>query len=101
MHEMRLDRNKNPDGRGKYAIINLRTDTIQWRGGKDDFFVLKLKDRFAGPALQAYADAVENYVKEYCEPCKPSESAGWLEYAADVRALAEQAENHPSKKTPD
>lgn len=75
---MRLDRNTNSDGSGKYALINLRKlrelrkMPFDWRtkrtwtvpkaaialGGKDQFFVIKYKDKFAAPALHAYANAV-------------------------------------------
>ena len=57
--DMKLDRNVNPDGRGKYALINLRTNKVEWGGeGGQQFFVLKYKDKFAAPALRAYAKAV-------------------------------------------
>lgn len=55
---MRLDRNVNPDGRGKYAIINLRTSRVEWGGPDAQFFVIKYKDKFAAAALKAYAEAV-------------------------------------------
>jgi len=42
---MRMDRNINQDGMGKYALINLRTNKIDWDA--DEFFVIKLKDRYA------------------------------------------------------
>ncbi len=69
---MKLDRNINADGRGKYALIKLRTSPIQPGTGmatvdmKDvdfgdtpetDFFVIRLKDKYAAPALAAYAGA--------------------------------------------
>jgi hypothetical protein len=32
---MKLDRNINPDGKGKYALINLRKNTIEWSVSDD------------------------------------------------------------------
>ena len=73
---MKLDRNINPDGLGRYAVIDLRKlDEIQREklreggsvmlptsaitlGEPDQFFVLKYKDKFAPAALKAYAEAV-------------------------------------------
>lgn len=75
---MLLDRNVNPDGLGKYALINLRVlapvannkeaiiaelakkpEALQLGaiGEEDEFFPIKLKDKYAAQALQAYADA--------------------------------------------
>lgn len=103
---MKLDRNINKDGRGKYALLNLRRtnlslDEIQKRvtealGGQviqfgdndqTEFFVIKLKDAYAAEALFAYADAAE--------------IGGDLEYAEEIRALANKADTHPLKKFPD
>lgn len=59
---MKLDRNINHDGRGKYALINLRTNKVEW-GEEGQFFVLKYKDIFAEAALRAYARAVRDEAK--------------------------------------
>jgi hypothetical protein len=86
---MRLDRNVNPDGRGKYALINLRTNQVEW-GDKaaDEFFVLKLKDKYAMTALDAYAQAAE--------------LDGNTEWADEIRELAARAGPlHPHCKVPD
>lgn len=94
---MKLDRNENADGCGKYALINLRTlnqvagyvDTSQrWTpqvqaaletlkstgalefgrtGEPDEFFVIKLKDKFAMAALLAYANAIAADDPEFAE----------------------------------
>lgn len=112
---MKLDRNVNGDGRGKYALILLRKlaefegpgtfdgvspniaaaiDTldkaglIDWGivGTESEFFVTKLKDKNAAPSLFAYAQrAAED------DP----------EWAAEVRRLAERAACSPWLKTPD
>lgn len=85
---MKLDRNKNPDGRGKYALVQMRElgpdecELLRTRAGDDEkmitlpasafrtgaespgdmFFVLKYKDQFAAAALRAYARAVREEV---------------------------------------
>ncbi len=98
---MKLDRNVNPDGLGKYALINLRKSGIMWEEdgklqvpteavcfGHDekDFFVIRLSDPCAAAALWAYADAAEQF-----DP----------EYGAEIEKLAWAAENHRCKKMPD
>lgn len=80
---MKLDRNTNADGRGKYALLRLREwphghsvkcqeafDTLVDAGAIDfgdtpetEFFVIRYKDRFAARALHAYADAVKDFAK--------------------------------------
>lgn len=84
---MKLDRNTNPTGRGKYALVNMRAmgqfldlterDAEQQdivnaftllakhslihfgnEGPGEQFFCMKYKDKFTAPALRAYADAV-------------------------------------------
>ena len=87
---MKLDRNENPDGRGKYALINLRK--VQSVSGDphnrtqvecamaalreqgvlsfgneaegEQFFVMKYKDVFTSPALRAYAEAVLRHIRD-------------------------------------
>lgn len=102
---MKLDRNINPDGRGKYALLNLRrTDlslaeirlkvgevvggqVLQFGNTSDTaFFVIKLKDKYAGPALHAYAEAAR---------------ADDEEYAAEIDALAQAADRRIPKRKPD
>lgn len=53
---------------------------------EDEFFVIKLRDAFAAPALKAYAKAASHWDGEY---------------AVDVMALAHKAENMKDKKFPD
>jgi hypothetical protein len=105
---MKLDRNIVPF-RGKYALIKLRVrdaipgvnskrdivtdhvlvnkDAIDF-GDSDatDFFVIRLKDKYAEPALRAYAAAAR---------------FDDAEYANEVEALANLAAKHPSKRKPD
>lgn len=105
---MKLDRNLNPSGKGKYALINLRKiegdprtaesmaqavvknpESIEFGlvGAPDEFWLIKLKDKYAGAALQAYADAARSD-----DP----------EYADQVEAMAKRAgANSPFCKKPD
>ena len=106
---MKLDRNIHADGRGKYALIPLRKlrsgDTfsgnveqaietlrraglIDWGivGTESEFFVIRLKDRYAAPSLFAYANAA---------------AADDPEWADEVRSMAVRAERSPWQKQPD
>jgi hypothetical protein len=113
---MKMDRNINADGAGKYALINVRklltfddqgtfgglppalslaletldkAGVIQWGavGTEDEFFLLKMKDRNALPTLAAYADSIE---------------AQDPEFAAEVREMMARSGPHsPWCKDPD
>lgn len=75
---MKLDRDINPTGKGKYAVINMRKipgapqtpeelaaailanpECVEWGcvGARDEFFLIKLKDRYAEAGLKGYAEA--------------------------------------------
>ncbi|MBY0561420.1 hypothetical protein [Hyphomicrobium sp.] len=107
---MRLDR-YGESGIGKYGAINMRRvmkeldplsfwdvklalDVLKKHavllesavGEKDEFFLIKLKDRYAEQALNAYANEAL--------PHDP-------EYAGQVFELARRAYDHPLKKAPD
>ena len=112
---MRLDRNINPNGRGKYALIKLRKVALSSASIKthraffvkpcapfievpaaavdfgdtpdSDFFVIRLRDKYAQPALEAYAMAAR--------------ADGEQEYANEVAVLAIRARNHKGKHKPD
>lgn len=90
---------------GKYAVVRLRDvqsaehqqaiDTLasggfvsfENVGDKDEFFVIRLRDRYAQAALAAYAAAAE-----FDDP----------EYAAEVRDLMRRAgPNSPHSRRPD
>ena len=108
---MKLDRNINRTGKGKYALINLRKipgdpDTPQRLaasilehpecvefgsvGSPDEFWLIKLKDRYAGDALMCYANSVNR------------DPTGDKEYAREVMALANRSGTaHPLCKRPD
>lgn len=101
---MKLDRNITSPKRGKYALIKLRDATIRTErpeGGAlvidqehvdfgdtedSDFFVIRLKDKYAAKALKAYAEAA---------------AADDTEYADEVYALARKSSEHPNRKRPD
>lgn len=113
---MKMDRNINEDGIGKYALINLRkldlcghagtfqrwtpeveqalkvleeVGALEWGriGEQDEFFVIKLKDINAPGALTGYA-----FAAEATDP----------EWAAEVRSMLERAGNmSPYCKRPD
>jgi len=88
---MRLVRNTSPDGRCKYAITDNRTGvkTEAKAGDPEEFFVIKLKDRYAAAALRAYADAV------FYDP------DGDREYGSEVWELAIRSSEMPNRKRPD
>lgn len=111
---MKMDRNINTDGQGKYALLRLRTldqyrpDSIMddspvfdaitlletegildWGnvGTESEFFVIRLKDRNARAALTAYADSI-----------RPRDS----EFAGQVDTMAARSgELSPFCKDPD
>ena len=94
---MKLDRDINPDGCGKYAILNLRklnhlcpsaepfqrwspevaqaiktleeAGALEWGqpGAPDEFFLVKLKDKYAAVALERYAAAARCDDPEYAD----------------------------------
>lgn len=95
---MGLDRFVNKAGLGKYALINLRTNTVEWGTTDDDaFFVIKLKDIAALDALDAYAKKIEAIAMEK----QDHEQAALVRYADDIRFLATRAAENPHKKIPD
>lgn len=103
---MDLIRNTTNDGSCKYALIRL--DKIHWSiklfliplfklinkyielgepNSSQEFFVVKLKDKFAKRTLLAYADAAQDFDKGYSD---------------QVRELAERSgNNHKECRTPD
>lgn len=94
---MRLDRNTNDNGDGKYAVINVRrlrefekqvaevpmakreleaaietleaAGILEWtmKGAAGEFFLIRLKDKYAGDALAAYAVAAHADDPEYAD----------------------------------
>lgn len=86
---MKLIRNTDPDGQGKYTVVNnLTGKTLDGHpGAEDEFFVIKLKDKHSQAALRAYAASVRD-----ADP----------EYAGQVDELADRAgPSSPFCKNPD
>lgn len=102
---MKLDRNENLNGKGKYALVRLRNihegdeafellqrlhalGHLDWgyRGAEDEFFVIKLRDKYAPKALNAYGKAAFEDDQEW---------------GSQVMAMASRAEQSPFKKSPD
>ena len=87
---MKLDRNINPDGLGKYRLWDERKQA--WVddcgvGEEHEFFVIMLKDRHAEDALVAYANSIQGRD---------------MEFAVDVMDLANRAGHRsPFCKDPD
>lgn len=121
---MKLDRNINTDGRGKYALVHMRklreltglalfeaedaikllTDLGVIRGGGNEadgtlgeqFFVIKYKDMFAPAALQAYSVAAYDEATRAGVP----RNASLLEYSLEISREAAMA-NKVAKRIPD
>lgn len=105
---MKLDRNCNDGGLGKYALLNLRRLTekispeveaalevlsragvVEWGlvGEADEFFVMKLKDINSPGGLEGYANKAEETDREW---------------ASEVREMLPRAgKNSPFCKVPD
>lgn len=102
---MKLDRNINADGTGKYALVKLRNvrceahhsklrllgyaGILDWgeTGTESEFFVFRLKDKYAAAGLAAYAAEAEKD-----DP----------EYASEIREMMQRAgPNSPWCKKPD
>lgn len=81
---MMLDRDINEDGKDKYAVVRLRTiekgseaqrllnhldelGVLDWGrvGEPDEFFIIKLRDKYARSALRAYATNAFQEDEEY------------------------------------
>src|SRR5690349_16291653 len=119
--EMKLDRNINPNRRGKYALLKLRrlTEIEGWDGGEGEaldrqavidavalleragildwgwagtdgeFFVIRLKDKYAAEAIRAYSDAVVKDAASIVgdEPAYKDR----MQWALEVQKLQERA----------
>lgn len=129
---MKLDRNINPNRRGKYALLKLRrlTEIEAWSGGDGEaldrqaaldaialleragildwgyagtdgeFFVIRLKDKYAGAAIEAYAQAVSDDAS--ANVSDEPKYRDLLHWSLDVHKLAERAGTlSPFCKQPD
>lgn len=103
---MKLDRNKKGQkGRGKYALINLRTNKVEF-GSCDpsegtQFFVIKYSDQFSEPALRAYAEACMKESNQAHANGMPHKSEDLFEFAMEIQREADMARDWPNKKLPD
>lgn len=115
---MKLDRNINGDGKGKYALVRLRDiepdsealgllrrleelGHLDWGivGQPDEFFVVKLRDKFAPGALRGYSDAVMDESSKQPDPIKAQGLAQW---AIQVQGMQSRAGDlSPFCKEPD
>jgi len=115
---MKLDRDINKDGKGKYALVRLRTITndseaagllarlcelgvLDWGnvGAPDEFFLMRLKDKYAGEALSAYADAVALDARRELDEARSRDK---FQYAIAVQKLCTRAGTlSPFCKEPD
>lgn len=111
---MKMDRNLNADGRGKYALVlmrNMPADGSALRGavgdaletlkranmldygeahGPNEFFLIRLKDRFAGDALRAYADAAKSYADNFASS-DLNKFQSFYQWAVEVLKMAGRA----------
>lgn len=100
---MKLDRNITLDGTGKYALLNLRTNALEWGNAntEGEFFVIKLKDVFARDALEAYAHSVGRYAERVAHT-DPDLCGSLNEWADEVMQMAQRSgPAHPQCKLPD
>ena len=107
---MKLDRNINPDGTGKYALIEMRKLTAAERHyvmtgegviagvprtaidtggpGPRQFFVMKYGDPFTAPALRAYAQACQDEAERIGDKeLEEFASEIWVEARAAERCI--------------
>jgi len=116
---MKLDRNLNKDGSGKYALINLRKlrevrspetaralrilsdlGVVHWgdEGPGAQFWVMKYSDPFTWAALKAYALDVKSFAERQMAEnrCPPAEYEHWMEYHRELmcEVVAAQACEH-------
>ena len=105
---MKLDRNiPGQGGKGKYALVRLRgiepgSDAhkllkelerlghLDWGvvGEPDEFFVIKLRDKYAAPAIAAYSDAVAADAKKATDEQTYKDKFEW---SLAVQKLGERA----------
>lgn len=79
------------ESQGDYSATNsveslAMRGVVDHGGGDRDFFVIRIKDRFAAPALAAYAMAAYEFD---------------LEYAMEILNLAKKAAEFQGKRIPD
>jgi hypothetical protein len=115
---MKMDRNINGDGKGKYAVVRLRNISpgdeahkllkrleklghLDWGivGQPDEFFLVKLRDKYAASAIRGYADAVLADSQQEPDPQRSRDKAQW---AMQVQTMLARAGSlNPFCKEPD
>lgn len=122
---MKMDRNINANGRGKYALILMRRyptkpENVQdvhhalkilrengmldygEAGSPSEFFLIRLKDRFAGDALRAYANAAKKFADERSRAGDDAGHTSMIAWAVEVLKMAGRAGDMSDHcKTPD
>jgi hypothetical protein len=116
---MKLDRDmKENEGRGKYALVRLRTvedgseaarllfrldslGVVDWgrKGDADEFFVIKLRDKYADAALKAYSDAAAEDARRETDEEKSRNLFQWS--IAVLRLVERSGVFSPFCKRPD
>ena len=120
---MKLDRNINSDGGGKYALVHMRKLRAILEGSphnmntqavshavellidqgvvslgdespEDQFFVMKYKDKFTPDGLRGYAESVARELKK---PLDPHVRRHLVEYAEEMFSQAHQARQTGSR----
>lgn len=93
---MKLDRNSNLNGKGKYAVVRLRGVSpgdeshqllkrleelghLDWGivGDADEFFLIRLRDKWSPGAIKGYADAVMADSQTDPDPQRAKNKAVW------------------------
>jgi hypothetical protein len=119
-----LIRNMSPDGKCKYALVRLdrlreaspvtkalgegaldqiqSMDLLEYgeKGTAEEFFVLKLKDRFTASAIEEYARRVRLHAREF-EFRDPEQFNNWMEYVKDLTEMADRSYGSQIRKFPD
>jgi hypothetical protein len=119
-----LIRDMSPDGKCKYALVRLdrlreaspvtkalgegaldqlqSMDLLEYgeKGTAEEFFVLKLKDRFAARAIEEYARQVRVHARQFDNPEWLDQFNDLMDYAKSLAALADRAYVHPGRKIP-
>ncbi len=123
---MKLDRNQNPDGCGKYALVNMRrlrekpefqplVDELAEHGiitlgseaPDNQFFVMKYKDIFTEGGIRGYREAIGERVKQLQTLAEHAPSEVLDREIADLLEFSGQLEGEEfyarrySSKTPD
>lgn len=87
LEELRLPDGTLPNPIANALLLLVNHGVLDWGCSPEtEFFAIRLKDTFAGAALQAYAEAALRVDADY---------------ARDVFEMAMRSAAHPNRKTPD